>query len=130
MSNYIVLENIPNTPEGRAFLKQLRKYLRPQYKMRSRGRHKDRKGLAKELAAKGVYANENHAHRSLRAGMSCKHADRITTVVEARNERGIEQRHIAGRWGYWVYPGSKEQLGPFKTWDAARAAKRVTEGFK
>lgn len=138
-TEYIVLEGIPNTPEGRAFLKQLRKYLRPQYRMRSRGRHSDRKGLAVKLAAdqteyRGGMTPEDRTaviHRQLRTGMSCKHAETITTVIDINNARAIRyvrkttRKHKAG---YYLYYGTQLEQGPFKTWDAAKIAKQVTEG--
>lgn len=140
MSDYIVFENIPNTPEGRKFLKDLRKYLRPQYKLRSRGRHSDRKGLAEQLVKQGVYCDADDSrvqdraarvHDKLRAGMSCKYAERITTVVEARNEQGIQWRNTGGQRGFYVrvaYHGEHEWQGPFKKWEDAVAAQRVMKG--
>jgi hypothetical protein len=131
---HIVLENIPNTPEGKAFLKQLRKYLRPEYKLRSRGRHRDRKGLAKQLVKQGEYCDANDSsvqdraarvHQKLRAGMSCKHADRITTVVEPRTNEGITKN----RGKFYLWYNTPQQQGPFKNWYAALVAKRITKGF-
>lgn len=135
--NHVRLD-VPNTPEGRAFLKQLRKYMAPQYRMRSRGRHRDRKGLAEQLVRQGVYCEaddksiqerERIVHFKLRTGMSCRFADRIVTVIDARPGPIQWAQGRNGRWGFWLYPGvpAMEQ-GPFKTYHAAQAAKRVTEG--
>lgn len=146
MNDYIVLENIPNTPEGRAFLKQLRKYLRPQYRMRSRGRNKDRKGVAERLVRDGIVKNERPieipdltdadlvrmTHTSLRQGMSCKYADRITTTIDARNEGGIlflSRATEKRKRGFYLYPYTDAEQGPFRTWEAARAARTVTKGI-
>lgn len=137
MNDYIVLENIPNTPEGRAFLKQLRKYLRPQYKMRSRGRHKDRKGLAKELVKRGIYCYPNDTnreadvHQRLRLGMSCKYADRITTTVTVRNEGGIQFIGATAKRkrGFYLYAYSDREQGPFRTWEAASVARTIMKGL-
>lgn len=141
MSDYIVLENIPNTPEGRAFLKQLRKYLRPQYKMRSRGRHSNRKEVAKrvaaEFAAKGDtthHADPAWQHYTMRQGLSCKHAERITTVVEVRNDKGVQWFNGSKnrKRGYYVIEWKNGMrvpaIGPFRTWEAALTCNKVDKG--
>jgi hypothetical protein len=122
VSDYLTIDNIPATDEGRAWVKQLRKYLAPHYKIRTRGRHKDRKGLAAKLEI---------SYQSLRQDVPCKYADRLVVQVSKRSERGVVYRegsyHRARGW-YLSEPGASEEQGPFKSWDAARAAKRIATG--
>lgn len=120
MGNYIVLHNVPSGPEGRAFLRQLRKYLPPEYKIRARGNLKDRKAAAGGDPAK---------HKRLRDSVPCHMADRLRVYIDERVEEGIQKR--AGNAWYYLPRGSYGAdgwIGPFKTYDAVKLAKRLAEG--
>lgn len=120
MGNYIILHNVPATPEGKAFIRQLRKYLPPEYKIRSRGNLKDRKGAAGGDARK---------HKALRSNVPVHMADRLRVYIDERPG----ERVIHNAKGWWYLPrgarlGEGQMQGPFKTYKAVRVAKRITEG--
>lgn len=142
----VVLEKVPATPEGRLFLKQLRKYLRPQYTIGARGRHSNRQGLARLLALQGLYGDRGEmpsserVHDKLRAGMSCKHAETMTVTIWApERERDIQWRGLVKKPGFYVRVEKEKQpddtfkayrwQGPYRTYDAAMTVLRVARGL-
>src|ERR1043165_3611678 len=120
----LTLVNVPVGPEGRAFLKQLRKSLPPEYRLRGRGCLKDRKALAVRRAQeKGE--DVAYRHKLLRQAVACRDADRLRVYIELRPIPGIVQER-----GRWFVLQKNEKLGPFGSYDAARTAKRIADGTK
>ena len=112
----LVLHNIPATPEGKAFIRQLRKYLPPEYKIRTRGNLKDRK------AASG---GDVRRHQLLRQNVPVYMADRLRVYVDEKPAQFLNKRNH--QW-YYTPTTRAEEMGPFRTYKAALAAKRITEG--
>lgn len=116
----IVLNNVPATAEGKAFIRQLRKYLPPEYVIRSRGCLKDRKAAAN---------GDVRRHQLLRQGVPVYLADRLRVYSYEKPGQGLFKK--MGRWffvPFGSYGDPSQAQGPFRTYEAAKLAKRVAEG--
>lgn len=126
----VVLANIPATPEGFAFIKQLRKYLPVGTTIRTRGLNKDRKAVAQRTGRK---------HSTLRHGVECHLADRLRVYVTQEHVPRWLKCEGRRRWWFSVEEGYTMKhsgltatrvrwFGPFNSREAAVAARNVTQG--